>query len=66
VDQRGGFMAAVQASPTYELLGKKSPGTADCPAVETALIAGALAWRQHQGGHTTGPNWPTFLELACR
>jgi hypothetical protein len=34
--------------------------------VETALIDGDLAWRQHSGGHTTGPNWPTFLTFASR
>ncbi len=27
---------------------------------------GELAWRQHKGGHTTGPNWPVFLEFAGR
>jgi hypothetical protein len=34
--------------------------------VETSLIDGDLAWRQHAGGHTTGPNWPTFLSFASR
>lgn len=27
---------------------------------------GELAFRQHRGGHTTGPNWPTFLTFADR
>ena len=36
------------------------------PAIETALIAGDIAFRQHSFGHTTGPNWPTFLEFAQR
>jgi hypothetical protein len=27
---------------------------------------GDLTWRQHAGGHTTGPNWPTFLTWADR
>jgi len=66
VDQRGSFMAAVAAGPVYKLLGKKDLGTAEFPAVETALIDGELAWRQHSGGHTTGPNWPTFLTFAGR
>jgi peptidoglycan/xylan/chitin deacetylase (PgdA/CDA1 family) len=26
----------------------------------------AIAFRQHRGGHTAGPNWPTFLEFAGR
>jgi hypothetical protein len=66
VDQRGSFMAAVAAGPVYQLLGKKDLGTSDFPPVETALIDGALAWRQHSGGHTTGPNWSTFIEFASR
>ena len=66
VDQRGSFMAAVAAGPVYRLLGKKDLGTSEFPPVEKALIAGDLAWRQHSGGHTTAPNWPTFLEFADR
>jgi hypothetical protein len=66
VDQRGSFMAAVAAGPVYRLLGKKDLGTAEFPAVETALTDGELAFRQHSGGHTTGPNWPTFLAFAGR
>jgi hypothetical protein len=66
VDQRGSFMAAAAAAPVYELLGKKGMGTADFPEVETALIDGDIAFRQHKGGHTTGPNWPTFLKWADR
>jgi hypothetical protein len=66
VDQRGSFQAAVAAGPVYRLLGKKDLGTPEFPEVETALIAGDLAWRQHKGGHTTGPNWPTFLAFADR
>jgi hypothetical protein len=66
VDQRGSFMAAVAAGPVYRLLGRKDLGTTEFPPVETALIDGDLAWRQHSGGHTTGPNWPTFLTFASR
>jgi hypothetical protein len=66
VDQRGSFMAAVAAGPVFKLLGKKDLGASEFPAVETALIDGELAFRQHRGGHTTGPNWPTFLEFAGR
>lgn len=43
---------------------RASSGT--CPQAETALIEGDLAVRQHKGGHTTGPNWPTFLAFADR
>src|SRR5262245_5093094 len=66
VDQKGSFLAAVAAGPVFRLLGKKDLGTSDFPPVETALVSGELAFRQHAGGHTTGPNWPTFLEFAAR
>lgn len=66
VDQRGSFHAAVAAGPVYRLLGKKDLGTSEFPDVEKALVDGDLAWRQHRGGHTTGPNWPTFLAFADR
>jgi hypothetical protein len=41
-------------------------GTSGFPPIETALIDGELAFRQHRGGHTTGPNWPTFVKFAER
>jgi hypothetical protein len=66
VDQKGSFMAAVAAGPVYRLLGKKDLGATEFPPVEAALIEGELAFRQHRGGHTTGPNWPTFLIFAAR
>jgi hypothetical protein len=66
VDQKGSFMAAVAAGPVYRLLGKKDLGTSEFPPVETALVDGELAFRQHRGGHTTGPNWPVFLKFADR
>ena len=66
VDQRGSFMAAVAAGPVFKLLGKMDLGTSDFPEVETGITGGELAFRQHKGGHTTGPNWPTFLAFADR
>ena len=66
VDQRGSFMAAVAAGPVFRLLGRKDLGTSEFPEVETGLTDGELAFRQHKGGHTTGPNWPTFLAFADR
>jgi len=66
VDQKGSFMAAVAAGPVYRLLGKKDLGTTEMPPVETGLMDGELAFRQHSGGHTAGPNWPTFLTWADR
>ena len=66
VDAKGMFLAAAAASPVYHLLGKKDMGTAEFPPIETALIDGDIAFRQHSGGHTPGPNWPTFLAFAAR
>jgi hypothetical protein len=66
VDARGMFMAAVGAGPVYLLLGKKDLGTKEYPPIETTLINGDIAFRQHSGGHTTGPNWPAFVEFASR
>jgi hypothetical protein len=66
VDAQGMFLGAVNAGPVYRLLGKKDLGTTEFPPMETALIDGDIAFRQHSGGHTTGPNWPTFLTFASR
>lgn len=66
VDARGMFMACVHAGPVYQLLGKKALGTTVFPPVGTPLNKGELAFRQHSGGHTPGPNWPTFLDFASR
>ena len=66
VDPRGMFMATAAASPVYRLLGKRALDAAEFPPIETPLIAGELAYRQHAGGHTSGPNWPTFLDFAAR
>jgi len=66
VDAKGMFLAEVAAGPVYRLLGKKDLGSADFPAIETALLDGDLAFRQHSGGHTPTPNWPTFLQFAER
>ena len=66
VDAKGMFLGAVGAGPVYRLLGKKDLGTTEMPPLETALISGDIAWRQHSDGHTAGPNWPTFLTFASR
>jgi hypothetical protein len=66
VDAKGMFMAAAAAGPVYRLVGKKDLGTEVFPAVETGLTDGEIAFRQHSGGHTPGPNWPFFLAFAKR
>jgi len=66
VDAKGMFLAAAGAGPVYKLLGKKDMGTTEFPPIETPLVDGEVAFRQHSGGHTSGPNWPVFLEFASR
>jgi hypothetical protein len=66
VDAKGTFLAGVGAGPVYKLLGKQDMGTTEFPAIETPLIDGDVAFRQHSGGHTPGPNWPTFITFASR
>jgi hypothetical protein len=50
----------------YELLGARGLRTDVFPQLETGLLEGELAFRQHAAGHTDGPNWPYFLDLAAR
>jgi hypothetical protein len=66
VDAKGMFLGAAYAGPVYRLLGKKDLGTMEPPAIEQGLTEGDIAFRQHAGGHTTGPNWPSFIEFAER
>ncbi|HEX5048021.1 MAG TPA: acetylxylan esterase [Gammaproteobacteria bacterium] len=72
LDQQGSYMAAIAAQPVFRLLGAKDLGKSDdyrtekMPAVGVSLTDGALAWRQHDGGHTDGPNWKYFIPWADR
>jgi hypothetical protein len=66
IDAKGMFLGAVHAGPVYKLLGKKDLGATEMPAQEVTLIDGDIAWRMHAGGHTVGPNWPTFIQFAER
>jgi hypothetical protein len=60
------FLAAAGAGPVYKLLGKRDMGATEFPEIETPLMDGDVAFRQHSGGHTPMPNWPTFLTFAGR
>lgn len=66
VDAKGMFLAGVHAGSVYELLGKKPLGTDKFPYIGEALADGEIAYRQHAGGHTTGPNWSTWIGWASR
>lgn len=67
LDHKGSFMATVLASPVWSVLGAKglSPMNGytaeNMPPVNTGLVGGQLAWRQHDGGHTDAPNMKYFL-----
>ena len=70
LDQRGSWMATVDASRVFTLLGATGLDvagdyrTAKMPPVNTGLLDGQLAWRQDDGGHTDAPNMKYFIEWA--
>lgn len=72
LDQKGSYLAALAAGPVFRLLGVKDLGrggydlNAKMPAVNESVMDGKLAWRQHDGGHTDGPNWKYFIPWANR
>ena len=71
LDHEGSWMATVNASRVWTLLGAKGLvgvqgdyRTVSMPPVNHGLLDGKLAWRQHDGGHTDAPNMKYFLEWA--
>ena len=70
LDHEGSFMATIDASRVFELLGAKGldiPGdyrTAKMPPINEGHLDGQLAWRQHDGGHTDAPNMKWFIQWA--
>lgn len=72
LDQQGSYMATVAAQPAFHLFGASTLGVSNdyqsekMPAVNAGSLNGFLAWRQHDGGHTSGPNLPIFLEWASQ
>lgn len=68
VDAKGSFLAASAAQPAYALLGKKGmpQGANQFPPIDTALVDGEVGFKQHTGGHTDAPTWPTFIAFAER
>ncbi len=70
LDHQGSYMAAVAAGPVFKLLGVKDLGvsndyhTEKMPPVNTPLLDGQLAWRQHDQGHQDQANMKWFLKWA--
>ena len=70
LDHQGSYMAAVAAGPVFKLLGAKDLGVTNdymkekMPPVNTGMLDGELAWRQHDGGHTDTPNIKHFVKWA--
>ena len=68
IDHPGTYRAGILASRVYELLGKKGYGSdiqdwIHAPLLPVGtLVGGDLAFRQHEGGHTDGPNVPFFFD----
>lgn len=70
LDQQGSYMATIAAGSVFKLLGVKDLGvsndylTEKMPPVNSGLMDGELAWRQHDGGHTDAPNFKHFIPWA--
>jgi hypothetical protein len=70
LDQKGSYMATIAAGAVFKLLGVKDLGVSNdymkevMPPVNTSMLDGELAWRQHDGGHTDAPNMKYFIEWA--
>lgn len=70
LDQQGSYMATIAAGPVFKLLGVKDLGvpndyqTEKMPPVNTPMLDGQLAWRQHDQGHQDQANMKWFLQWA--
>ena len=60
-DPKGEYLAAVAASPVYELLGVGGLGTNSYPAAQQPILS-TLGYYMHAGRHGILPqDWPVFL-----
>ncbi len=72
LDQKGSYMATIAAGEVFKLLGTRDLGVTndylkeEMPPMLTDLLAGELAWRQHDGGHTDAPNFEYFIPWASK
>lgn len=62
-DLLGMYISTYKASPVYELFGTCGVSDYLYPGTNVGVIKGRLAFRQHDGGHEPGPNWPYFLDF---
>ncbi|HEY3371554.1 MAG TPA: hypothetical protein VGK10_11930 [Prolixibacteraceae bacterium] len=72
LDQQGSYMATIAAGSVFKLLGVNDLGVSNdylaekMPPVNSGLLDGQLAWRQHDGGHTDAPNFKYFIPWASK
>jgi (4-O-methyl)-D-glucuronate---lignin esterase len=72
LDHEGSYMATIAAGAVFKLLGAKDLGVSNdymkekMPPVNSGLLDGQLAWRQHDGGHTDAPNFKFFIPWASQ
>ncbi len=70
LDHEGSYMATIAAGAVFKLVGVRDLGvsndyrTEKMPAVNSGMLDGELAWRQHDGGHTDAPNVKYFIQWA--
>ncbi len=72
LDQYGSWQSTIAAGEAFKLLGATDLGRSNdyrnepMPAVNEDVLEGDLAWRQHDGGHTDGPNMKHFIKWASK
>lgn len=63
LDPKGEFLAAVAASPVFELFGKKGLETDQLPPAETPML-NTLGYYMHKGGHGPVPSdWDIYVQF---
>jgi pimeloyl-ACP methyl ester carboxylesterase len=64
-DQRGEFLAMVNAAPVYALYGFAGPKADELPPLETPLVRGRMDYHIRKGGHgLTLYDWQCYMDFA--
>ncbi len=64
-DPRGSWLALVEASRIWSLLGSDAPLPDEMPLVNDLLVQGPLAYHIREGGHDlTAFDWKRYLDHA--